>query len=375
MNIDQAVKAYQTYACLDCGVCTGSCPISRVLPSFSPRLIVEKALLDFGDELLQDRELWSCLTCSRCFERCPTKINFPEFMRVLREEATKRGIAPTLSHHGMLQSIMEFQTMGIQQMKTGWAREAGNIAETGDTFFFVGCMPYFDVIFRDMGVDSLTTSRNVIKVLNAAGITPVVSDAECCCGHDMLWNGRFDMFKKLAEQNLAIIRQSGARRVVFSCPEGYYTFRHHYPQAVGELGFEVVHFYDFVQQMLADGSLKLRNGSGTYTYHDPCRLGRMAHIYDGPRAILKGLQDSRFVEMERNRENAVCCGTSGWANCSTCSKQIQVERLKEAKATGADTLVTACPKCKIHLTCALNNLDLDLQITDLSVLVAENMES
>jgi len=375
MNIEQAVKAYQTYACLDCGVCTGSCPISRVLPSFSPRLIVEKALLELGDELLQDREIWSCLTCSRCFERCPTKINFPEFMRVLREQATQRGISPVLSHHGMLQSIMEFQAMGIQQKKTGWASEAGKIAETGDTFFFVGCMPYFDVIFRDMGVDSLTTSRNVIKILNAGGITPVVSDEECCCGHDMLWNGRFDMFKKLAEKNMAIIRRSGAKRVVFSCPEGYITFVHHYPEAVGELDFEVVHFYDFVQQMLAEGTLKLRNGAGTYTYHDPCRLGRMAHIYDGPRTILKSLRDSRFVEMERNRENAVCCGTSGWANCSTCSKQIQVERLKEAKATGADILVTACPKCKIHLTCALNNLDLDLQIKDLSVLVAENMES
>jgi Fe-S oxidoreductase len=375
MNIEEAVKAYQTYACLDCGVCTGSCPISRVMPSFSPRIIVEKALLELGDELLQDRELWSCLTCSRCFERCPTKINFPEFMRVLREQATQRGIAPVLSHHGMLQSVMEFQAMGIRQKRTDWAREAGSIAETGDTFFFVGCMPYFDVIFRDMGVDSLTTSRNVIKILNAGGITPVVSNEECCCGHDMLWNGRFDMFKKLAEQNMATIRRSGARRVVFSCPEGYTTFKHHYPEAVGELGLEVVHFYDFVQQMLAEGTLKLRNGEGSYTYHDPCRLGRMAHIYDGPRAILKNLQDSRFVEMERNRENAVCCGTSGWANCSTCSKQIQVERLKEAKATGADTLVTACPKCKIHLTCALNNLDLDLQIQDLSVLIAENMES
>ncbi|MCU0573754.1 MAG: (Fe-S)-binding protein [Syntrophobacteraceae bacterium] len=375
MNIEEAVKAYQTYACLDCGVCTGSCPISRVMPSFSPRIIVEKALLELGDELLQDRELWSCLTCSRCFERCPTKINFPEFMRVLREQATQRGIAPVLSHHGMLQSVMEFQAMGIRQKRTDWAREAGSIAETGDTFFFVGCMPYFDVIFRDMGVDSLTTSRNVIKILNAGGITPVVSNEECCCGHDMLWNGRYDMFKKLAEKNMALIRQSGARRVVFSCPEGYTTFKHHYPEAVGELGFEVVHFYDFVQKMLVDGTLKLRNGSGSYTYHDPCRLGRMAHIYDGPRTILKGLQDSRFVEMERNRENAVCCGTSGWANCSTCSKQIQVERLKEAKATGADTLVTACPKCKIHLTCALNNLDLDLQIKDLCVLIAENMES
>ncbi len=373
MTIEEAVKKYQTFACLDCGVCTGSCPVSRVLPSFSPRLIVEKALLELGDELLKDRELWSCLTCSRCYERCPTKINFPEFMRSLREEASKRGIAPQLTHHGMLQSVMELQTMGLKQNKTGWAKQAGKIADKGDTFFFVGCMPYFDVIFRDLGVDSLSTSRNVIKILNAAGIEPVVTDDELCCGHDMLWNGRFDVFKKLATRNLEVIRASGAKRVVFSCPEGYYTFKHHYPEYLGDLGFEVIHFYDLVQKRASEGALKLQNGSGVYTYHDPCRLGRMAHVYEGPRTILHQIQDSKFVEMERNKENALCCGTSGWANCSTCSKQIQVERLKEAKATGASTLVTACPKCQIHLTCALNNLDMDLQIKDLTTLIAEAM--
>jgi heterodisulfide reductase subunit D len=374
MNIEEAVKTYQTYACLDCGVCTGSCPVSRIQPTFSPRIIVEKALLELGDELLRDRELWSCLTCSRCFERCPTKINFPEFMRALREEAAKLGTTPALSHHGMLQIIMELQTQGIKQKKTVWAKEAGQIAETGDTYFFVGCMPYFDVIFRDMGVDSLSISRNVIKILNAGGIEPVVSDDEACCGHDMLWNGKFENFHKLALRNVDLIRSSGARRVVFNCPEGYYTFKHHYPEYLGDLGFEVVHFYDLVQQMLTDGALKLSNGNGAYTYQDPCRLGRMARIFEGPRNILSNLQDSRFIEMERNRENAVCCGTSGWANCSTCSKQIQVERLKEAKATGADTLVTACPKCQIHLSCALNNIDLDLKIKDLTTLIAEGMQ-
>ena len=54
MNIAESVKLYKTYYCLDCGVCTGSCPVSRVLPAFSPRLIVEKALLEMGDELLKD---------------------------------------------------------------------------------------------------------------------------------------------------------------------------------------------------------------------------------------------------------------------------------------------------------------------------------
>jgi heterodisulfide reductase subunit C len=56
--------------------------------------MVEKALLGLGDELLKDRELWSCLTCSRCFERCPSSIDFPEFMRLLREQAMKLGTQP-----------------------------------------------------------------------------------------------------------------------------------------------------------------------------------------------------------------------------------------------------------------------------------------
>jgi len=134
----------------------------------------------------------------------------------------------------------------------------------------------------------------------------VVSNEEACCGHDMLWNGRFDLFEKLAARNLDLIRQSGAKRVVFSCPEGYYTFLHHYPQYFGELGFEVIHFYDLVEQMLADGALKLQNGGGVTTYHDPCRLGRMAGIYESPRKILerlpKELISQEFDEITINIE-------------------------------------------------------------------------
>ena len=259
----------------------------------------------------RDKDLWSCLTCGRCFERCPTNINFPEFMRNLREEAAKRALRPTLTHHGILQSIMDFQAAGVKQKKTDWAREAGKIAETGEVFYFVGCMPYFSVIFRDIGVDSLSIGRNVIKILNASGVTPVVSDEETCCGHDMLWNGNPETFKKLAAKNIELIRRSGAKKVVFSCPEGYYTFKHHYPQYFRELGFEVVHFYDFVGQMIADGALKLSDGARGYTYHDPCRLGRMAKIYESPRSILEqpcrgpiqgdGAKPGKFGVLRHNR--------------------------------------------------------------------------
>ncbi len=84
MNIGESVNLYRAYYCLDCGVCTGSCPVSRVLPTFSPRLVVEKAMLELGDELLGDRDLWSCLTCGRCKVKCPMEIDGPALITELR---------------------------------------------------------------------------------------------------------------------------------------------------------------------------------------------------------------------------------------------------------------------------------------------------
>jgi Fe-S oxidoreductase len=77
--------------------------------------------------------------------------------------------------------------------------------------------------------------------------------------------------------------------------------------------------------------------------------------------------------MDRSRENGVCCGTSGWMNCSSCSKAIQVDRLKEASETGASTLITACPKCAIHFNCAAKYFELDIEIKELADLLAENL--
>jgi Fe-S oxidoreductase len=51
--------------------------------------------------------------------------------------------------------------------------------------------------------------------------------------------------------------------------------------------------------------------------------------------------------------------------CASYSKAIQVERMQEAVQTGAQTLITACPKCQIHFSCALGGMESDVGITDL----------
>jgi Fe-S oxidoreductase len=367
--IDELVNTTKTYYCLDCGVCTGSCPVSRVFPEFSPRQIIERSLYEL--EEFSDDTIWNCLTCAQCSVRCPADINFPEFIRLMRDEAREMGFDGLPSHNGMLQTIMSIQTKDIKQNRISWI-EDGQTQQKGDVFYFVGCRPYFDVVFRDINAGSIQGARNVLKILNACGIEPVVSNNERCCGHDALWNGNEDTFKQLAQLNLDLIRSSGAKQVIFSCPEGYHTFKEYYPRFLGELDFEPVHILDFLADKLSDGVIQLEESKAAIvTYHDPCRLGRMAGVYDAPRKLLEAIPGIKLKEMPHSRENGVCCGTSGWMNCSSCSKEIQLQRLSEAVDTGAGTIVTACPKCQIHFRCAKAAFDLEIEITDLYDLVID----
>jgi len=73
-----------------------------------------------------------------------------------------------------------------------------------------------------------------------------------------------------------------------------------------------------------------------------------------------------------------CCAGGTWSNCDRFAKQIQVGRLREAKATGADVLVTACPKCQVHLACAMKDSkignEISIEMRDVAEVVASALE-
>ena len=137
----------------------------------------------------------------------------------------------------------------------------------------------------------------------------------------------------------------------------------------------MIHLTEFFAREIPKAGLKLRPSfDGALTYQDPCRLGRRAGIYEPPRQLLKLVPGIELVEMERTRENALCCGTSAWTECSSCSKAIQTERLLEAQQTGAKVLITACPKCRIHLSCAKLGEDIAMEVKDLYTFLVERLE-
>ena len=375
VEINQIITDTGAYSCLDCGKCTVVCPISRYDPEYSPRKVVYDALYGQEDDLISNNQLWSCITCSMCEERCQSGVQYIELIKALRAKAHNIGNNGNCTHGGALESLMHIMTAdNLRQNRLGWLDKSLKTAAESEVYYFVGCQPYYDVIFSNLGVKTLDIARGTVKFLNKMGIVPALSPNERCCGHDMLWAGDVENFKRLAEHNLEEISRSKAKRVVTACPEGYHTLKYEYPRHFGSLGFEVVHITELLAGAIDDNRLEFRRTKQKVTYHDPCRLGRLSGIYEEPRKIINAIPGLELIEMPRNRANALCCGTQAWLNCGTINKQIQVERLREASATGADILLTSCSKCQIHLNCAMQDgrlgEELKIKIEDITSFAA-----
>jgi heterodisulfide reductase subunit D len=375
-QLRDAIDRNRAWYCLECGKCSAVCPITRWegRSYTSPRLLVEKAIEGRSDELLDDLLFWSCLTCKRCSELCPSDVYFSEFIRDARAVAREEGRSGDCTHGEAIQTWGRMMARpGLRQNRLDWLDEDLHVSDTSDTIYFPGCLPYYDALFAGLGVEGVQIARAAVKILNHLGIQPQVLADERCCGHDQLWEGDVDTFRALAALNLELLRASGARRVVTTCPECARTLKIDYPQLVGSHGLEVVH----LAELLAEHGLQFAGSGGVArraTYQDPCRLGRHMGVYDAPRTVISGL-GLDLVEMERTRNASLCCGTSCWTSCGQVSKNIQVERLQQARATGADLLVTACVKCQIHFKCAQQDPalagEIDIEIRDLATLVAE----
>ena len=371
-GIAQGIKTSKAYYCLECGKCTASCPVARYNGGFSPRRIVADAIEGSAERLLTDTLLWVCLACGMCRRRCPMDVDFSGFVRSLRTAALRDGYSGLAAHGGALHSLMRMMTSaGMKQDRMWWVTEDLDVGSQGEVLYFVGCLPYFEGLFKpDLGFEPTATARATVRLLNAAGIQPVVDPNERCCGHDLLWSGDEQNFQALAERNVKAIRETGASVVVTACAECASTLRDVYPRYVGALGFEVQH----LTELLSDrsGKLSFKKTDRKVTFQDPCRLVRHMGVIEAPRQALGLVPGLELVEMAHSGANATCCGTSAWMNCDQTSKLIQTERIQEAAATGAGTLVTACPKCQIHFRCALSDgkTGAGVEVEDLSVLLA-----
>jgi len=371
--VKQLIEDTGAFDCVECGKCTTVCPVAKYDTNFAPRTIVLRAMEGIVDNIAKDRDIWTCITCEQCNAMCPYKVDYSGFIRGMREEASIFGGAALCSQGGLIHSTQRIMAKAdLKQNRLGWVKEDMKVADKGDVFYFTGCLPHYDCIFFDrQGLRMQDISEGAVRIMNKAGIVPVVSNEEKCCGHDLNWTGDEDDFEKLMEHNIELVKKSGAKKVVFTCPECYRTFKSDYQDLSGDLPFELIHFSDFVKELADSGQLKLqatKSPTFTFSYHDSCRLGRHSGVYDSPRELAKAFSSAKFVEMQNTRDKAVCCAVSAWSNCNANAKKIQIDRVVEAKKVGADRLLMFCPKCQIHLKCAIQDkVPVDPSLVDVKI--------
>jgi Fe-S oxidoreductase len=361
--LTQAVRNTNAWACYDCGKCSATCPLSRSGAGYSPRRQVLAANLGKAQELVTNGSVYRCLTCGLCEDRCPTQVDYIQLVQSLRELTHGAGVEPECPHGGALHSMMRMMAKGgTQQDRLGWLSDGLETHPAkGEVFFWTGCSVYYDVFFPDLDGALLDANRAALKLLNRLGITPVVSVDERCCGHDLLWSGDRGNFVALAKHNVELVAASGAKTLVTTCAECYRTWKLDYAPYLTSSPLRILHLSEFlaehIDQLKPKATVRRK-----VTYHDPCRLGRHMGVYDAPRKLLLGLPGIEIAEMRHSREAATCCAGGTWSSCDRYSKQIQVDRLREARETGAEVLVTACPKCRIHFACAMKDPNLANEI-------------
>ncbi|MCI0456727.1 MAG: (Fe-S)-binding protein, partial [Gemmataceae bacterium] len=125
--------------------------------------------------------------------------------------------------------------------------------------------------------------------------------------------------------------------------------------------------------------LKVRgNAVETLTYHDPCYLGRVNDETAAPRAVLDQIADGQRLEMRLSGKQSFCCGGGGGQIWLDVKGRTRVETIRAGQVaeTGAQTVATACPFCRVMLEAGRTGLAADKRnwrVKDLAELVVENL--
>ncbi|MFL6001646.1 MAG: heterodisulfide reductase-related iron-sulfur binding cluster [Nocardioides sp.] len=393
--------------CTECGRCQDQCPAWNTEKPLSPKLLImalrdhahakgpyslasedkRPALLEGSDTLVKETErplvgdtgddwfympengsgvidpdvLWSCVTCGACVQQCPVDIehvdhivdmrryqvlvesNFPAELNQLFKGMENKGNPWNLSASARLDWAKD---LPFEIKVVGDSIES---LDEVDWLFWVGCAGAYEDRAKK-------TTRAVAELLDLAGVSfGVLGNGETCTGDSARRAGNEFLFQGLAQQNVETFKEHRAKKVVSTCAHCFNTLKNEYKEFGIEL--EVVHHTQLLNRLVREGKLTpVAEGAGatkrSITYHDPCYIGRHNQVYEPPRELLQVMPGAEFTEMPRNSERSFCCGAGGarmWME-ENLGSRINVNRTKEAVATGADQIAVGCPFCRVMLS-------------------------
>lgn len=306
--------------------------------------------------------LWSCTNCGACVEQCPVDIEHIDHIVDMRRYQVLVDSEFPSELNGLFKNLENKGNPWGQNTseRTAWIDELdfdipvyGQDVESFDGFeylFWVGCAGAYEDRAKK-------TTKAVAELLAAAGVKfLVLGTGETCTGDPARRSGNEFLFQQLAAQNVETLnelfdgRAKPDRKIIASCPHCFNTISREYPQLGSE--YTVLHHSQVLNRLIRDKRLiPVSPVSRDITYHDPCFLGRHNKVYEPPRELVEA-SGATLVEMPRHLDRSFCCGAGGarmWME-EHLGTRINHDRVDEALATGASTVATACPFCRVMVS-------------------------
>ena len=358
----KGVAEAEIYACSSCGLCLDACPMNVQKKNLKYSSVYFIRFLRRHNEKKINAIAEKCLMCDKCHALCPVGVDAPALRRAQRATvnnaltydysylATASGSTLADETHATLGTVRGGTGASLCEA-SGGAERSEAVARprvlpetaTGKVLYFAGCMTHL----------TPRIIKSVEKVFNSAGVDYVFADREggICCGRPLMLAGRTEAAAAVIEANKKMIEESGCDTLVLSCPICYKIFKEEY----GLEGIKVVHYTQFINELIASGKLNVQNKGERIVYHDPCELGRGCGVYLEPRAALG--QVGNLVKASKEYDESICCGGSlgSLTLDSRDRSKISEASLDSLLANDPQTIVTACPLCLKTFSEAVSN--------------------
>ncbi len=383
--------------CTECGRCQSVCPAWHTDKPLSPKLLImamrdhafaktveTEAIVGQGAPISLD-VLWSCTTCGACVEECPVDIeHIDHIVNMRRFQVLVESEFPT-ELGGTFRNLEQAgNPWGANRTdRENWIAECdfpirvveGELPEEVEYLFWVGCAGAYDDRAKK-------TTKAVAELLYMAGVNfAVLGKRETCTGDPARRSGNEFLYQILSKENIdtftevfAARSEKGKKKVVVTCPHCFTTIGRDYAQSGFEL--EMVHHTQLLNQLVKEKRLiPITKSEKPLTYHDPCYLGRHNEIYEPPRELLSATS-IEVTEMPRNKERSFCCGAGGgrmWME-EKIGTQINLNRVEEAIATGAEEIAVACPFCRVMITDGVSAKKSDVEVLDVAQMLLRSVK-
>lgn len=331
--------------CMQCGMCSGSCPESGITP-FNIRKLVRKRVLN---NEIQEGVPWYCTSCGECTLRCPRDVKPSEMIIELRSSYVEEGEIPASIQKALENTYVQKNPWGRPKPKRGaWTGELDfpvpHVKETtSKRLLFTCCIQAYDPRCMVIPV-------NVARILTKGGLEfGILGAEESCCGNEIRRMGEAGLFEELQGLNTAAFKKYGVKEIIALSPHCMNALKKEY----GDLGIKISHYTETLAEMIEKGSLVFKTPfNKKVIYHDPCFLGKQNKVFEAPRKALRAVEGLQLLEFTWAGENSLCCEGGGgrmFFEAEHPYPRNSEKRVLEAVEKGAEVLATSCPFCVMTL--------------------------